>query len=114
MLQLLIVPMTLPDFLTQEPQGYIHFTGHRIGLHHLLRLYNDGYSPEMLLDYFPTLSLPVIHKAIAFYLENQEEVDRYTAAQQELFGQQVADAPRGPGIDELRRRMQIMRRAQAQ
>jgi hypothetical protein len=25
--------MNLPDFLTQEPQGYIHFAGHRVGLH---------------------------------------------------------------------------------
>ena len=106
--------MTLPDFLTQEPQGYIHFTGHRVGLHHLVRLYNDGYSPEMLLDYFPTLSLPLIHRTIAFYLENQQEVDGYTSAQQRLFEQQVADAPRGPDRDELRRRMQAIRRAKAQ
>ena len=96
--------MTLPEFLTQEPQGYIHFAGHRVGLHQLLRLYNDGYSPEMLLEYFPTLSLAVIHKAIAFYLENQAEIDRYIAAQQSLFQQQVAAAPRGPGIEELRKR----------
>jgi len=106
--------MTLPDFLTQEPQGYIHFAGHRVGLHHLLRLYNDGCSPEMLLEHFPTLSLAVIHKAIAFYLENIAEVENYIAGQQSLSEQQAASAPRGPGTDELRRRMRAMRRAEAQ
>ena len=100
--------MTLPDFLAQEPQGYIHFTGHRVGVHHLLRLYNDGYSPEMLLEYFPTLSLAVIHKTIAFYLENQAEIDAYIAAQRSLSEQQQDAAARGPGTDELRRRMQAI------
>lgn len=105
--------MTLPDFLTQEPQGYIHFTGHRIALHHLLHLYNEGYSPEMLLEYFPTLSLALIHKTIAFYLENEAELDRYVAAQESLLKQQAATAPRGPSTDELRKRMQAIRRAEA-
>jgi uncharacterized protein (DUF433 family) len=106
--------MTLPDFLLREPQGYIHFAGHRVGLHELLRLYNEGYSPEMLREYFPTLSLASIHKAIAFYLENQPQIDPYMAEQQALFQQQAAAAPRGPSIDELRSRMQTMRRAEGQ
>ena len=33
----------------------------------------------MLLGFFPTLSLALIHKVIAFYLENQAEVDAYVA-----------------------------------
>jgi hypothetical protein len=34
--------MTLPEFLTSDDGGYIHATGHRVGLHHVIRLYNEG------------------------------------------------------------------------
>src|SRR5947209_697623 len=66
--------MNLPDFLTEDAYGHIHVTGHRIGLNDVVYFYNDGQSPEMLHEQFPTLSLALIHKVIAFYLENQAEV----------------------------------------
>ena len=72
--------MNLPEFLTRDQSGYISFTGHRIGLHHVLGLYKEGYSPEMLREEYPTLPLALIHKVIAFYLENQAEADAYVAA----------------------------------
>jgi hypothetical protein len=37
----------------------------------VVELYNDGYTPEMQHDHFPSLSLALIHKVIAFYLGNQ-------------------------------------------
>ena len=69
--------MTLPDFFTQTPEGEILLTGHRIGLSHLVHYYREGYSPEMLVCQYPTLSLPQVHKAIAFALEHAAEVDAY-------------------------------------
>ena len=69
--------MDLPDFLTKDNDGNVCLKGHRIGLQDVVRFYNEGYSPEMLIGQFPTLSLPVVHKLIAFYLENLGEVDAY-------------------------------------
>jgi uncharacterized protein (DUF433 family) len=69
--------MNLPDFLTRDRYGHIHLAGHRIGLRHVVELYNDGYTPERIPDHFPTLPLALIHKLIAFHLENQAEVDAY-------------------------------------
>jgi uncharacterized protein (DUF433 family) len=71
--------MTLPDFLHQAPHGEILLTGSRIGLYHVVHYYNEGYSPEMLVGQFPTLSLALVHKVIAFYLEHRDEVDAYVA-----------------------------------
>lgn len=68
--------MNLPDFLF-ESDGEIRFTGHRIGLEHLVDAYNEGDSAEMLASRYPTLSLSLVHRAIAFYLDNQDEVDAY-------------------------------------
>jgi uncharacterized protein (DUF433 family) len=71
--------MELPDFLTRNQYGEIRVTGHRIGLLHIVDLYNDGAVAEGILCQFPALSLPLIHKVIAFYLENQAEVDAYVS-----------------------------------
>jgi uncharacterized protein (DUF433 family) len=97
--------MTLPEYLTQEPDGDIHVTGHRIGLHDVVFYYNEGYSAEALLEAFPTLSLALIHKIIAFYLENADDVNAYVAACEAEIERQRAVASRGPDMAELRRRL---------
>jgi uncharacterized protein (DUF433 family) len=101
--------MVLPDFLTRDPDGFVHMTGHRIGLHHLIRAYNEGYSPEMLLGEFPTLSLALIHKVIAFYLEKQPEMDLYIAAEEQASESERAAAAPGPTVQELRQRLRKLR-----
>ena len=40
------MPMELPEFLSRNHHGEIRLAGHRIGLLHLVDLYNDGMSPE--------------------------------------------------------------------
>lgn len=97
--------MSLPEFLTQDSDGYIHVTGHRIGLQDVVYYYNQGHSPEMLVEVFPTLSLAVIHKVLGYYLEHQAEVNAAVAANESEMEQQRAAAPRGPDATELRRRL---------
>jgi uncharacterized protein (DUF433 family) len=105
--------MNLPDYLTRDADGYIHLTGHRIGLQDLVYYYDEGYSPEALLDVFPTLSLLLVHKLIAFYLENQVDVKAYVAACEAEIERQRAAAPRGPDVAELRRRLANKQSAEA-
>jgi uncharacterized protein (DUF433 family) len=104
--------MNLPDFLVDHPDGEIRLTGHRIGLYHVVFFYNEGYSPEMLVGQFPTLSLALVHKVIAFYLENQAEVDNYIAEHEAECERLRADAPENPGLVQLRQRLQAMRKAE--
>jgi uncharacterized protein (DUF433 family) len=97
--------MTLPDYLTQDADGYIHVTGHRIGLQDLVHYYNEESSPESLLETFPTLSKVLVHKFIAFYAEEQVEVDAYVGRCEDEMERQRAAAPRGPDAAELGRRL---------
>jgi uncharacterized protein (DUF433 family) len=100
--------LELPDFLTRNRHGEIRLTGHRIGLLHMVDRYNQGFSPEAILCDYPSLSLALIHKVIAFYLDNQAEVDFYvTAARAEIDRQATMPSP-GPNLIELRRRMENM------
>ncbi len=96
--------MKLPDFLTEVPYGDIRLAGHRISLYHVVHYYRDeGYSAEKLHEEFPTLPLPLIHQVIAFYRENQAEVDTYLKAYEAEVAKLEATLPK---IDweELKRR----------
>jgi uncharacterized protein (DUF433 family) len=97
--------MNLPDFLERQPSGSIRLAGSRIALEHLVEFYNEGFSPEMLLAQFPTLSLAQIHKAIAYYLDHAAEVDAYVANCRASVAQQRIAAPPLPSLHELRQRL---------
>lgn len=101
--------MNLPDFLTQDRHGFVHIAGHRIGLRHVIELYQNGSTPEMVHDHFPTLPLAVVYKVIAFSLENRADVDAYIRQGREAVDQQAAATQTGLNAAELRRRMEAQR-----
>ena len=100
----------LPEFLVQDQYGEIRLTGHRIGLLHVVDLYNGGASAEGILCDLPTLSLPLIHKNIAFYLENQAELDDYLSKTRADIDRMAAVPSTGPTMAELRKRVEAMHR----
>lgn len=104
--------MTLPDFLIDHPDGEIRFVGSRISLELVARSFRAGYSAEMILDSYPTLSLLNIYRAIVFYLENRNEVDVLIDDVDRLTGE--FEAKHKPRIDiaELRRRLEDRTKAQ--
>jgi uncharacterized protein (DUF433 family) len=105
--------MDLPDFLTRHKYDEICLTGHRIGLFHVVYYAQQGDSPEMLVERFPTLSLLLIQQTLAFYRDNREEVDAYVAACQAEIERQEAKPNAGPTFDELQRRFKALRRSEA-
>jgi uncharacterized protein (DUF433 family) len=98
--------MNLPDFLTKDADDWIHITGSRIGLEHLVYYYEEGYSPEMLASEYPSLRLAEIHKVIAFYLENRAEVEAYISQNRAELEKLKRTSPKGPSIEELRQRLE--------
>ena len=105
--------MKLPHFLETDAHGLILLSGHRVGLHDVLCFYREGYSPEMILGEFPTLSLALIHRTIVFYLENRQEVDEYLRQEREQVAKQRVQATSGPDLKELRERMKAMHHGRA-
>ena len=104
--------MKLPEFLTEWPFGEIVLTGHRIGLYHVVSDYQQGYSSEQLHEEYPTLPLELINQVLAFYKENQSEVDAYMARLQVECDRQYAEyvaAGRGINWEELRKRFEAMK-----
>jgi len=103
---------TLPDILQRDEFGGIRLTGHRIAISQFVWYYNQGYSAEMLLGQFPSLALSLIHKTIAYYLDNKQEVDVYLQLVQNKI-----DAHRASGdtlnTDELRARFSKLENSEA-
>ena len=104
--------MTLPPFLTEWPGDEIMLTGHRISLYHVVSHYKEGMSAEQLYEYFPTLTLDLINQVLAFYHENQVEVDDYVARYRVELDQQEAAAPRA-NWETLLRRYEVKKREEA-
>ena len=95
--------MILPDFLTHDADDEVHLTGYRIGLYTIVRLYREGNTAEQIaeeLDLGPAL----VCKTLAFYLENQTEVDTYVDAYRAELQRQEQIYRQGPSLEELRRR----------
>jgi uncharacterized protein (DUF433 family) len=105
--------MNLPDFLILDHFGYIHVVGHRIGLYHIIKYYLEGYSPQMLGEQFPTLTDQQLQQLLDFYRDNQAEVDAYMTRYRAEVERQAALPQRGPGADELKRRLAAQRSAES-
>jgi hypothetical protein len=56
----------------------------------------------MLHCEYPTLPLALLHKVIAFYLENRADVDEYVAAVESRIDKQRTDYRPGPGMLRIR------------
>jgi uncharacterized protein (DUF433 family) len=98
-----------PDFLP-EIDGERRFVGSRVTPWDLLHFYNAlSYSPEMLALEFPSVSLPVIHRFLAFYIENAQELDALASAEEVECDRLRAASPDHVTLAELRKRLVKLR-----
>lgn len=97
--------MHLEDYLDFIAADVIRIKGHRVGLEHLLRYYQSGYSPEEIALEFPGMALEKIYGAIAYYLHNKAEIDAYlvrVAQLTEQAYQMQRTRPTPPVVQRLR------------
>ena len=104
----------LPEIFERDKDGEIAFKGHRLRLIDVAARYEEGHAPEaILIDFYPTLSLALIYRAIAYHLENRDEVCALIAANKQAMKDLESKLPPAPDLSELRRRMEVKRRAEA-
>jgi uncharacterized protein (DUF433 family) len=63
------------DYVENHDGGY-WISGKRISLDSVVYAFQRGQSPESIRSSFPLLTLEEIYGAIAFYLANQDNVDK--------------------------------------
>ncbi len=69
----------------EERNGGLYVEGTRVSLDSVVIRFQEGASPERIIQSFPTLKLSQVYGAVAYYLENQQMVNEYIAeVQREL------------------------------
>jgi len=92
------------SYATKTAEGGWRVTGTRVSLDSVVRAYWDGSSPEEIAEDYPSLSLEQVHGALAFYLHNRAEIDRYLAEQDAHWEQfrKESEAAHGSLLQRLR------------
>jgi uncharacterized protein (DUF433 family) len=81
-MNLAIAPETVPIRVNGDGVAIVGDT--RVPLATVLGEYNDGATPEQIVENFDTLVLADVYAVIAYYLRHREEVDAHLQAQARL------------------------------
>ena len=100
-------PARVPD---RSPDGEIRLTGHRISLYDVVSFYQEGYTPEMLHEEFPSVPLLLIRQVLDFYRENKDQVDADVAEKRSSLESLEASIPPSPALLRLHRKLEEVRR----
>jgi uncharacterized protein (DUF433 family) len=73
--------------------GKPHVSGHRIKVQHIA-IWRErmGMTPEEIVATYPTLSLPAVFAALAYYHSHRDEIDADIVADEHLVAQMKANA----------------------
>ena len=63
--------------LTMNEAGVLRVTGTRVSLDSIIYAFNEGETPEEIVQQYPTLDLKDVYAVISHYLQNQDEVEGY-------------------------------------
>lgn len=77
------------NYVEKRDGGY-WIAGTRISLDSVVYAFNRGALPEGIKKSFPLLTLEEIYGALAFYLGNQEKIDKYLADSETEFQKEAA------------------------
>jgi uncharacterized protein (DUF433 family) len=65
--------------LHQDPSGALRVGNSRVLLELVIRAFEDGATPETIVQQYPTTNLTDIYGVIAYYLRHRKEVEAYLA-----------------------------------
>jgi uncharacterized protein (DUF433 family) len=63
--------------LSQDQAGVLRVTGTRVTLDTVIYAFNEGATPEEIVQQYPTLELKDVYAVVSYYLQNQDEVEKY-------------------------------------
>jgi uncharacterized protein (DUF433 family) len=63
--------------LSADEAGVMRVVGTRVALDSVLHAFNEGATPEEIVQDFPTLDLAAVYAVVSYYLQNRAEVEQY-------------------------------------
>ncbi|WNZ22951.1 DUF433 domain-containing protein [Leptolyngbya sp. NK1-12] len=67
-----------------DESGAIRVGTSRVLLELVIRAFQDGASPESIVQRYPTLSLSDVYTTIGYYLRHQQEIESYLNEREQL------------------------------
>jgi uncharacterized protein (DUF433 family) len=109
-LEHLFPPEAVP--LRKEDTGSIRIGQTRVLLELVIRAFQDGDTPEAIVQRYSSLNLPDVYAVIAYYLKHREQVEEYLAYREQQAGKvQETIESQQPDLSEIRERLLAERRA---
>ncbi len=68
-------PMQVPLFW--DDYQSLRVVGTRVHLESIIHAWNEGSTPQQIVQYYDTLKLSAVLKILGWYVEQQEQVDEY-------------------------------------
>ncbi len=96
--------------LREDASGALRVGESRVLLELVIRAFQDGATPETIVQRYSTLSLPDVYAVIAYYLRHRKEVESYLGRREEKAEEirQQIESHQGD-LSELRARLQAHR-----
>lgn len=91
-------------YVIEDEHGALRVAGTRVMLDSVVAAFEQGHSPEAIVQQYPSLSLEAVYGAITWYLANRERAERYLTRQDELwqYWRQKANQTANPVVQRLR------------
>ena len=92
--------------LSQDSSGALRVGESRVLLELVIRAFQDGATPEAIVQRYPTTTLADIYAVVAYYLRHADDVNAYLAERESRAGEvrQRVESRQGD-LGELRRRL---------
>lgn len=98
--------------LHQDPTGALRVGTSRVLFELVIWAFQDGATPETIVQRYPTTTLPDVYAVIAYYLRHREEVEAYLAERENQASEtQQRIENRQGDLGDLRRRLLARRNA---
>jgi uncharacterized protein (DUF433 family) len=105
-----ITLQTDPLLLREDSTGSLRIGQTRILVELVLRAFQDGATPETIVQRYPSLGLVDVYAVITHYLQHREEMDRYLAERERSAEEVRERIEQGQGdLAELRTRLLAQR-----
>ncbi|MBP8947322.1 MAG: DUF433 domain-containing protein [Candidatus Promineofilum sp.] len=95
--------MLLEDYFDFLEPDVIRLKGHRIGIEDVIELYEQGYSAEQVVLYYPTLTLEEVYATLTYYLHNKPEMQAYMQRLHALVEDSIREYERREPSDAVKR-----------
>jgi uncharacterized protein (DUF433 family) len=100
-----------PPPLTQDAEGVIRVSGTRVQLEIIVHAFDEGATPEDIVQRYPTLDLPAVYAVISYVLDNRHAVDEYVAKRRRWAEELRAEIESKLPPDGIRARLLARRRS---